>query len=297
MPTVRVELTPRWPLRLPPAGVDGVMRRREGVLERLLHVDDAPVVVTVEEPEANRLLFVAEADSQAAAQAGIERMRFAVGADDDLRDFHDRFRDDALIGRSVRARPCLRPFRRPDPFEALVWGITEQLIEFTRATAIQRRIVRRFGRQDTRTGLWDTPTPAALSEAAPAELQAMDLSAGRSVAMIRVAREVARGRIDLNPQGGDVERGWVRLRAIPGIGAWTVEILALHGQGRFDQLPAGDLAYLRLVGRLTTGNPRARVEEPEVRNFFAPYAPYAALAGAHALRVRGSAPVVSRPVT
>ena len=38
------------------------------------------------------------------------------------------------------------------------------------------------------------------------------------------------------------ERGWRRLRAIPGIGAWTVEKLALYGQGRHDQLPAGDLA-------------------------------------------------------
>ncbi|MEA2143296.1 MAG: hypothetical protein QOI64_1726, partial [Solirubrobacteraceae bacterium] len=34
---VRVEVVPRWPYRLPGAGTDGVMRRRGGVLERLLH--------------------------------------------------------------------------------------------------------------------------------------------------------------------------------------------------------------------------------------------------------------------
>ena len=51
-----------------------------------------------------------------------------------------------------------------------------------------------------------------------------------------------------------------------------------------DQLPAGDLSYLKLVGRLTTGNPRARVDERTVEHFFARYSPWAGLAGAYALR-------------
>ena len=32
-------------------------------------------------------------------------MRFATGVDDDLRPFHERFRDDPVIGRAVRANP------------------------------------------------------------------------------------------------------------------------------------------------------------------------------------------------
>ena len=40
-------------------------------------------------------------------------MRFAVGIDDDLAEFHARFRDDPLIGRAVRARPWLRVRRNP----------------------------------------------------------------------------------------------------------------------------------------------------------------------------------------
>ncbi len=97
----------------------------------------------------------------------------------------------------------------------------------------------------------------------------------------RAAREVAAGRADLSDP--DHERAWRRLRAIPGIGSWTIEMLALYGQGRYDQLPAGDLGYLRVVGRIATGNPRARVTEDEVRAFFAPYEGWAGLAGAHLL--------------
>ncbi len=93
---------------------------------------------------------------------------------------------------------------------------------------------------------------------------------------------MAAGRVDLHDP--DHERGWARLRQIRGIGAWTLEFLALHGQGRFDQLPAGDLAYRKFLGRLRSGGrPSARAEEDEVRAFFAPYEEWAGLAGAYAL--------------
>ena len=72
---------------------------------------------------------------------------------------------------------------------------------------------------------------------------------------------------------------WRRLRAIPGIGPWTLEMLALHGHGRHDRVPAGDLGYLKLVGRLRTGRPQARAEEADVRAFFAPYGAWKGLAG------------------
>jgi 3-methyladenine DNA glycosylase/8-oxoguanine DNA glycosylase len=282
MVEVRREVRPVWPYRLPRAGPDGVLRRRrDGGLERLLHVEGLPAIVRVGQPARDRVVLVAGADSPDVAEEAVRRMRFALGVDDDLRPFYERFRSDPLIGRSVRARPHLRVIRRPDPFEALAWAICEQLIEIERATAIQRRIVARLGRRCPTTGLRDLPTPATLAGTAPALLQAMDLSAGRAIALRRAAREVAAGRADLTAP--DHERAWRRLRAIPGIGSWTIEMLALYGQGRYDQLPAGDLGYLRAVGRIVTGNPRARVTEEEVRAFFAPYEGWAGLAGVHLL--------------
>jgi DNA-3-methyladenine glycosylase II len=70
---------------------------------------------------------------------------------------------------------------------------------------------------------------------------------------------------------------FARLLAIRDIGPWTVEMLALHGLGRLDVVPAGDLGYLQLVGALHG----KRVDVPEVREFFEPYAPYAGMAGAY----------------
>ena len=289
---LRLEVRPRWAFRLPRRGsLDGLVRVRRGVMHRLLHVSEQPVHLRVAQIGRERVLFSAAADEPDAARAGIERMRFALGVDQDLEAFHRRFRFDPLIGRPVRADPCLRVFAHPEPFEALAWAICEQLIEYQRAAVIERRLIARLGRRCARSGLRDAPTAAVLAVQAPALLQSLDLSGGRSLALISAAREVARGRVDLHDP--DHERGWRRLRAISGIGAWTIQSLALGGQGRLDQIPAGDLGFRRLVGRLTTGDPHARVEEDEVLAFFAPYAPWAGLAGAYALRGAASGAVVS----
>jgi 3-methyladenine DNA glycosylase/8-oxoguanine DNA glycosylase len=267
--------------------MDGVLRRRGGVLERLLHHEEEPVLVRVAQTTPDRVLFGARAASRAAALHGIARMRFALGVDEDLRAFHRRFSRDPLIGRSLRRRPWLRVGRRPEPFEALAWAICEQLIEYERAAAIERRIVAALGRRwaqwDGFDGaLRDVPAPAVLASTAPALLESFDLGPARALALVRVAREVARGRVDLN--SADHEHAWRRLRAIPGIGSWTVEMLALRGQGRHDQLPAGDLGLLKLAGRLLSGgDPRARAHEREVRELFAPYGEWAGLAAAHML--------------
>jgi 3-methyladenine DNA glycosylase/8-oxoguanine DNA glycosylase len=244
------------------------------------------VLVRVAQPCRARVVFAARADSREAAEWGIERMRLALGIDQDIKPFYDRFRFDPLIGPSVRSNPGLRVGGKPEPFEALTWAICEQLIEFSRAAATQRRLIARLGRRCQVTGMRDSPAAAVLAAQSPALLESLDLSKGRAVALVRAAHEVASGRVDLHDP--DHERGWRRLRAIRGIGSWTVQMLALTGQGRLDQLPAGDVGYLKLVGRLrASGDPLARATEEEVAEFFAPYAPWAGLAGLHALRVTG----------
>jgi 3-methyladenine DNA glycosylase/8-oxoguanine DNA glycosylase len=292
---VRVEIDPPWPYRLPGGGgLDGLTRVRGGVHHRLLHEGEQAVLVRVAQLSSGAVLFGARGRDRGAAHAAIARMRRALGVDHDLADFHRRFRRDPVIGRAVRADPRLRVRGRPDPFEALTWAICEQLIEYERAVAIERRLVVRLGRRCPDSGLRDAPTAAALAAEAPARLQSLDLAGSRAIALIRAAREVARGRIDLHDP--DHERGWRRLRAIPGVGRWTVEMLALTGQGRLDQLPAGDLGFLKLVGRLTSGDPRHRAGEQQVRDFFAPYAPYAGLAASYALAAGYGTPRIGRAI-
>ncbi|MFL5782795.1 MAG: DNA-3-methyladenine glycosylase family protein [Thermoleophilaceae bacterium] len=297
---VEVDACPPGPYRLPPGGRDGILRRRGAVRVRVLHSGDEQVLAAAW-VAGNAVRVRAEAPTRDAAAWGVDRMRFALGVDHDVRPFQRAFRRDRLIGPVIRRKPWLRPIRRPEPFEALAWAITEQLIDSDRAVRIQRALTRRWGRRSACGTMRDAPAAAELARRCQPELQSCDLSAGRALALIRASREVAAGRVDLEQH----EPAWRRLIQIREIGPWTLEKLAFHGQGRDDQLPAGDLAYVKLVGRLAGLGRRAEVHE--VREFFAPYEPYAALAGMYLLhaphaygpvreplRVRGPAPVAAR---
>ena len=280
---VEQDVRPLGPYRMPPARPDGIMRRRGAALARVIHLGDEPAVVRAW-PVSGAVRLRAEAERDDVAAHAVERMRFALNLDHDLRPFHRRFKNDPLIGPVIRRHPSLRPMRRAVPFEALAWAITEQLIETTRAFAIQRRLTYRYGRKSACGTFRDMPTPAALAARAPYELAALDLAAKRATAMIKVAREVDRGRVDLD----DHEPAWKRLLSIPNIGSWPIDCLAFHGQGRDDMLPAGDLAYVKLVGRLARLGRRAT--EAEVREFFAPYGEWAGLAGTYMLRAHSDRP-------
>lgn len=267
-------------------GRDGLTRRRNGLIERLLHYGPERVIVRAVQTAPDRVLFGAWAAHREAAEWAIERMRCVLGVDQDVRAFHERFRFDPLIGRAVRSRPGLRVVGRPTAFEALVWAICEQLIEYERAADIERRLSAALGRRCPDTRLLDSPSAQQLAGQAPALLASLDLSPARAVTLVAAAREVARGRVDLD--GDAHELGWARLRALRGIGPWTVQMLALYGQGRLDQLPAGDLGFLKLVGRALYRDPFARATVAEVEDYFAPYAPWCGLAGVYFMSSGGA---------
>ena len=283
-PCLEAEVRPPWPYRLPRGGSgNGTMRAHDGVLSRVLHVGTGPIVVQAWQIRSGEVRFHAAGDAPSEElEVALARMRFTLGVDEDLSELFDEFKRDPVLGPALRRRPWLRPRRRPWPWEALAGAIAGQLIEAGRAAAIERRIVRRWGRgveapPPLRSGwLREMPTPEVIAARAPAELAGMDLAGGRAIAMIRCAREVARGRVDLACADHDQ-----RLLAIREIGPWTVQCLGLHGRGDPDSLPAGDLAYVKLVGRLAGLSRRATVAE--VEDFFARFAPFRGLAGIFAV--------------
>lgn len=292
-PAVEVEVRPPSPFRMPRGSSDRTLRVRGGVAARLLHVGGSPVLVRAWQPARERVRFRAEAldpdrvsrspveTEPCPGPAGSERleeaiacMRRALWVDADLSDFHRRFRRDPLVGPLIGRLPGFRPKGRPWPWEALAAAVVGQLIEAERAALIERRIIGRWGPRlgDGRDGLRDVPGPATIAGRAPAELEQMDLVGKRAIALRRLARDVVAGRCRIESAAADR-----RLLATPQIGPWTVQCLGLFGRNELDSLPAGDLAYVKLVGRLKGEGRRATV--PEVEEFYAPYEPYRGLVG------------------
>jgi DNA-3-methyladenine glycosylase II len=290
-PALVAEVRPPSPYRLGPGSSDRTLRVAGGVAHRLLHVDCSPILVRAWQPASDRVHVRADALDPASVRVPIEceevtaatsaklatavaRMRFAIGVDEDMGPFHRRFRNDPLVGPLVNRMPAFRPRRNLWPWEALVTAICKQLIEASRASVIERRIVGRWGPRtgEGRHAFRDVPSPATIAGRAPAELQQMDLSGARALALRRVARAIAGGRLDPGSPAADQ-----RLLATPEIGPWTVQCLGLFGRGEMDSLPAGDLGYIKLIGRLAGLDRRATIVE--VEEFYAPFEPYRGLVG------------------
>ena len=77
------------------------MRVRRGIVTRLLHVGGEPVVVRAWQRRDGPIAFHAVASGagdREHLEIAIERMRFALGVDDDYRELYDAFRSDRLLG-------------------------------------------------------------------------------------------------------------------------------------------------------------------------------------------------------
>jgi 3-methyladenine DNA glycosylase/8-oxoguanine DNA glycosylase len=293
VPVLADRAVPPSPARLPSPGVDGTGARDGERVRRLLVVDGAPIVLTAAQEPGGALAFSAEAATQEHAAFGLRRARFWLQVDDDLTPFLERFAEDPLLGPSVTDAPWLRPYRRPLPWEVLLGAVCEQLVADERATDIKRAIVRAHGPQHD--GLRAMPDAATVARLAPAELERCGLAAKRALTLVAVAREVAAGRVDLLADGERRHAGWRRLRALPGIGPWTLSVLALHGQGVHDALPAGDHAYQVAVARRL--GLRGKASDQQVAELLEPYRPWRGVAGWHVLRLARQAGWLERDPT
>ena len=284
MVEVRREVRPAWPFRLPRAGTDGVMRRRrDGGLERMIHVEGVPGVVPRRpararprgarwpEPTAPTSPGGLRAD---ALRAGRRRRPAPLLRGASASDPLDR------ADRSARARTCASSAARA--VEALAWAICEQLIEAGAPTAIERRIVARLGPALRATGLRDLPAAATLAGARRPCCSRSDLRAGRAIALRRAApRSPPAAPTCATPTTSAPGVACARSRRSA---AGRSRCSPCTARGATTSCPAGDLGYLRVVGRIADEATRgARVSGDEVRAFFAPYGLGPGLAEAHVL--------------
>jgi AraC family transcriptional regulator of adaptative response / DNA-3-methyladenine glycosylase II len=110
------------------------------------------------------------------------------------------------------------------------------------------------------------PAPSALAEAEPA------LPAGRNRTLRLLLTALGSGELDLSP-GTDRERSLAVVGALPGIGPWTRDIIAMRALGDPDAFPAGDLGVRR--GAEALALPTARPALLERAERWRPWRAYA----------------------
>ncbi|MEK8033135.1 AlkA N-terminal domain-containing protein [Ideonella sp. DXS29W] len=177
--------------------------------------------------------------------AVIERLRHLLDLDAEAATI-----DSALATMPVALRPGLRLPGCVDGFETTVRVILGQQVTVAAACTLAARLVARFGEPVATTwpGLTHLfPRPEVLAAASADSIGELGIVSGRIRAIQALSREVAESRIDLSP-AAPMEETLAALAALPGIGAWTTEMVALRVLAWPDAFPASDIGVMRALG-------------------------------------------------
>jgi AraC family transcriptional regulator, regulatory protein of adaptative response / DNA-3-methyladenine glycosylase II len=192
---------------------------------------------------------------------------------------------DPLLAPLVAARPGLRVPGAWDPFEIAVRAILGQQVSVRGARTLAGRLVEAFGRPlpgggaDGLTHVF--PSPASL---ATADLSGIGVPRARADAIRALAFAVHTKKLELAAPRGldDLEQ---RLCALPGIGPWTAQYVALRAFGEPDAFPAGDLGLRRALEAAD-----ASADAPALRARAASWSPFRAYATLHLWNSLAAAP-------
>jgi AraC family transcriptional regulator of adaptative response / DNA-3-methyladenine glycosylase II len=235
-------------------GVESVTPTRYA---RTLAVDGAVGVVTVSPGGGDFLVAEIRFPKVQALPAVIARIRrvFDLTADPGLIGAH--LSQDAALGPLVAARPGLRAPGAWDGFELAVRAILGQQITVTAARGLAAKLVEAYGAR------LDDPFAAALGLTrafpTPAQIVGHDIAAlgmpkARGAALEALARTVAADPTIFTPRG-DLESAIAALKALPGVGEWTAQYIALRELREPDAFPQADIGLLRAMADETGRRP------------------------------------------
>lgn len=222
------------------------------------------VTVTVRE---NDVELTADTDDDAELAWLVRTVRTWLDLDTDVDAVARHFDADPLLGPLVRARPGLRAVGYPEAFEAAIMTVLGQQVSVAAGATFGGRLAAAYG-SSSPSGLTLFPTPEVLADAPQEELRAaIGVTRTRGVTVQNVARAVVDGLV-LDP-AGDHAALRQQLLAIPGIGPWSADYLAVRVLHDPDAFTPGDL-----VARRAMGNPSIR-EAEVLSRAWRPYRAYA----------------------
>lgn len=173
--------------------------------------------------------------------AAIARCRWLLDLDADPLAIDGQLAKDPRLKPLIARAPGRRVPRTVDGSEMALRAVIGQQISTAAARTHAGRLVKRHGEpvSDPDGGLSHVfPPPEALSNVELA------MPAGRRATVHALLTALRLGELDLSP-GGDRERARAALEAIPGIGPWTIEVIAMRALGDPDAFPATDLGVRR----------------------------------------------------
>ncbi len=176
----------------------------------------------------------------------IGRIRNLFDLGSDSAAINAQLAEDPALAPLIAARPGLRVPGAWDPFELAMRAVLGQQITVTAARKLAGALAAThgeplsFGADGTLTTVFPRPERIA----------AADLALPMPRARIATLRGIAAALIadpKLFDGDGDLEAKLARLRALPGIGEWTAQYIAMRALREPDAFPAADIGLLRAM--------------------------------------------------
>ena len=209
---------------------------------------------TVEEPHLAYTLFAGAPLTEVNRAAALDRARFFLSLDDDLRPFYAIGCADPHMAPLIRRLYGLHQVKFLTPFENAAWAVLTQRNRIPMAQQAKRALVERYGASISVEGetYWAFPEPERLAEATVAELAALIGNEKRATYLAGIAQAFS-----------GMDEAWMRtapyaeveawLRGLKGIGPWSAAFVLIRGLGRMEQLSTGEArlgeAANRVYGR------------------------------------------------
>ena len=202
----------------------------------------------------------------------VQRCRLLLDLDSDPLTVANALGADPLLGPSVTVTPGRRVPGSVDGDELAVRAMLGQQVTVASATTLAGQLVEALG--DTLPsplgGVTHVfPSPASVADADPNQLR---LPAARRRSLLGLCAALASRDITLDVGAERVEARR-RLLALPGIGPWTTEYIAMRALRDPDAFPASDLGVRRALAKL--GRHVTTSEAHELAEAWRPYRAYA----------------------
>jgi AraC family transcriptional regulator, regulatory protein of adaptative response / DNA-3-methyladenine glycosylase II len=248
--TTAGSLTLRFPVRAPfsyegvfghlaATAVPGCEEVRGGVYRRTLRLPHGAGIAALT-PAPDHVRCELKLEDFRDLAAAIARCRRLLDLDADPEAIDQALGHDPALQPLIAKSPGQRIPRTVDEAELSLRVVLGQQVSTKAARTHAARLVTHYGQPvtDPIGGLTHTfPTPHELTELDPAHLA---MPVARRNTVITLVDALATGTIVLDA-GCDWQQARTQLLALPGIGPWTTDIIAMRGFGDPDAFPAGDL--------------------------------------------------------
>jgi AraC family transcriptional regulator of adaptative response / DNA-3-methyladenine glycosylase II len=222
---------------------------------RTVEIEGVPAVIECRSDGKDGLCLFLHGVATAALFGVVQRVRELFDLDAPIAEIAGVLSADAQLRSLLSKSPGVRVPGAWDGFELLVRAILGQQVSVKAATTLAGRLADRYGRP--------VKVPASLapygkrlrlsrlfpqpSKLARARFNGIGLTGGRAATVRRAAATMAAGelRFDHVPPPDELRQ---QLTALPGIGEWTAQYVAMRALKDPDAFPTGDLGLVKAAG-------------------------------------------------